>query len=119
MMYHLKFYADCPENGPANKLFTYPVHDGKHVCDLLARFLAKGYRLRAAFLGDAGQLGVKLPAAATQFPSSAVTASSLLIAYPSRAARPISTADLTALLDSYPELRANAGVAALLSRSSR
>lgn len=116
MMYQLKFYADCPENGPANKLFSYPVHDGKHVCDLLARFLVKGYRLRAAFLGEPGQLGQKLPAGVIQFPSSAVTASSLLVKYPSRAAKRLTAADLSALLDSYPELRSNPGVAALLSR---
>jgi hypothetical protein len=51
-----------------------------------------------------------------QFPSSPVTASSLLIKYPSRTAKPLTTADLTALLDSYPELRSNPGFAALLSR---
>jgi hypothetical protein len=116
MQYHLKFYADCPENGPVNKLFTYSVHDGKHVCDLLARFLVKGYRLRAAFLGEPGHLGQKLPPGVIHFPSSPVTASSLLIKYPSRAVKPLTTADLTALLDSYPELRSNPAVAALLSR---
>ena len=117
MVYHLKFYADCPENGPVNKLFTYPVHDGKHVCDLLSRFLTKGYRLRAAFLGDPGQLGQKLPATVVQFPSSPATASSLLIKYPSRAARPVSTSELSALIDSYPELRSNPALNALLARS--
>lgn len=116
MMYHLKFYADCPNNGPANKLFTYPVHDGKHVCDLLARFLTKGYRLRAAFLGEPGQLGQKLPAPVIQFPSSPATASSLLIKYPSRAPKPLTSADLTALMDSYPELRSNPALNALLRR---
>lgn len=116
MVYHLKFYADCPDNGPANKLFTYPVHDGKHVCDLLSRFLTKGYRLRAAFLGDPGELGKKLPAHIIQFPSSSATASSLLIKYPSRASKALTSDDLTALMDSYPELRSNAALNALLRR---
>ncbi len=117
-MYHLKFYADCPENGPKNKLFTYPVHDGKHVCDLLSRFLVKGYTLRAAFLGDPGQLGHRMPSVVIQFPSSSATASSLLIKYPSRAARSFTTADLASLMDTYPELRENPGLAALMRRAS-
>ena len=115
-MYHLKFYADCPDNGPRNKLFTYSVHDGKHVCDLLARFLTRGYRLRAAFLGDPGQLGQQLPPMVVQLPGSIATASTMLTRYPSRSAQPLTTADLAALMDSYPELRANAGLASLLNR---
>jgi hypothetical protein len=79
--YQLKFYADCPDN-QKNKLFTYPVHDGKHAADLLARFAAKSFRLRAAFLGLPGALGVALPTAAIKFPSSIATASALLLDYP-------------------------------------
>ena len=83
-MYQIKFYADCPSNGPTNKLFAYRVHDGKHACDLLARFLTDGFRLRAAFLGEPGQLGQRLPANVVQFPSSAAVASPLLTKYPPR-----------------------------------
>jgi hypothetical protein len=81
-MYQIKFYADCPDNGPANKLFAYPVHDGKHACDLLARFLSCGYRLRAAFLGHPGQLGHQLAPNVVQFPGSVSVASSCLSKYP-------------------------------------
>jgi hypothetical protein len=81
-VYHIKFYADCPDNGPANKLFCYPVHDGKHACDLLARFLTGGYRLRAAFLGLPGAKGEKLPDAAVSFPSSVSVAGSMLVKHP-------------------------------------
>lgn len=81
-MYHLKFYADCPNDGTANKLFCYPVHDGKHACDLLARFLAKAFRLRAAFLGQPGAKGTALSTIATSFPSSVAVASSMLVQYP-------------------------------------
>jgi hypothetical protein len=81
-MYHLKFYADCPDDGTANKLFCYPVHDGKHACDLLARFLSKAFRLRAAFLGLPGEKGSPLPTKATSFPSSVAVASSMLVSYP-------------------------------------
>ncbi|RZK43104.1 MAG: hypothetical protein EOO61_05100 [Hymenobacter sp.] len=106
-MYHLKFYADCPDNGPANKLFCYPVHDGKHACDLLARFVAKSYRLRAAFMGLPGAKGQTLPSAAVKFPASVASASSLLVKYPplTNAAAPTSK-ELDALAAQYPELRA-------------
>ncbi len=105
-MYHLKFYADCPDSGEKNKLFCYPVHDGKHACDLLARFLTKGFRLRAAFLGLPGALGQALPASAVQFPSSVASASSLLVKYPPlTAASSPSSADLDALVAQYPYLR--------------
>jgi hypothetical protein len=117
MMYQLKFYADCPDNGPRNKLFAYPVHDGKHVCDLLARFLAKGYRLRAAFLGDPGQLGQQIPDFVVKLPGSIATASTMLTKYPSRSAQPLTTADLAVLMDTYPELRNNPGLAALVGRT--
>jgi hypothetical protein len=106
-MYHLKFYADCPAGGEANKLFCYPVHDGKHACDLLARFLAKSFRLRAAFLGQPGDKGASLPAAVIQFPSSVAVASKLLVDYPpqSDTARP-TVADLDELVAKFPHLRA-------------
>jgi hypothetical protein len=100
-LYHVKFYADCPENGPANKFFCYPVHDGKHACDLLARFLAGGYRLRAAFLGSPGALGDKLPAGAVSFPSSVSVASSMLIRFP-----PQSTATAAQLVQELDQLAA-------------
>jgi hypothetical protein len=80
-MYHLKFYADCPDN-QKNKLFCYPVHDGKHAADLLARFAAKSFRLRAAFLGRRGALCAALPTAVIKFPSSVATASALLLDFP-------------------------------------
>ena len=79
--YQLKFYADCPDN-QKNKLFTYPVHDGKHAADLLARFASKSFRLRESFLGLPGALGAALPTAAIKFPSSVATASALLLDYP-------------------------------------
>lgn len=79
--YQLKFYADCPDN-QKNKLFTYPVHDGKHAADLLARFAAKSFRLRAAFLGLPGALGAALSTTVIKFPSSVATASALLLDYP-------------------------------------
>jgi hypothetical protein len=106
MMYHLKFYADCPGNGTVNKFFCYPVHDGKHACDLLARFVAKDFRLRAAFLGAPGALGAALPASAINFPSSVASASSLLVKYPplGNAARPTS-AELDELVSQFPGLR--------------
>lgn len=104
-MYHLKFYADCPD-GTANKLFCYPVHDGKHACDLLARFLSKSFRLRAAFLGLPGEKGSALPAAVIQFPSSVAVASKLLVDYPSvsDAGRPTEK-DLDELVSKFPHLR--------------
>lgn len=48
-MYSLHFYADCP-NGQIDKLFTYPVHHGGHAFDLLRRFFARGFDVRAAFI---------------------------------------------------------------------
>jgi hypothetical protein len=106
-MYHLKFYADCPENGPLNKFFCYPVHDGKHACDLLARFLSGGYRLRAAFIGLPGALGEKLPASAVNFPSSVSVASSMLLKYRPHSA--VNSAQLVQELEhlaaQYPHLR--------------
>jgi hypothetical protein len=105
--YHLKFYADCPEGGERNKLFCYPVHDGKHACDLLARFVAKDFKLRAAFLGLPGALGAALPTSAVKFPSSVASASSLLVKYPPLAnAAPPTVAELDALIAQNPELRA-------------
>ncbi len=58
-MYSLRFYADCP-SGEQNKLFTYGVQQGGHAADLLRRFLAQGFRVRAAFVvvqgsGEKGQ----------------------------------------------------------------
>lgn len=104
--YHLKFYADCPAGGERNKLFCYPVHDGKHACDLLARFVAKDFKLRAAFLGLPGAKGAALPSSAVNFPSSIASASSLLVKYPPLGnAAPPTVAELDALMQN-PELRA-------------
>lgn len=103
--YHLKFYADCPD-GQRNKFFCYPVHDGKHACDLLARFVGREFRLRAAFLGEPGALGAALPAAAIQWPGSAASASSMLVKYPARSNAPAPTpGELDALMSQFPELR--------------
>jgi hypothetical protein len=103
--YHLKFYADCPAGGEANKLFCYPVHDGKHACDLLARFVAKDFRLRAAFLGLPGTKGTALPTSAVKFPSSIASASSLLVKYPPLAnMAPLTVMELDAMMQN-PELR--------------
>ncbi len=90
-----------------NKLFCYPVHDGKHACDLLAKFLAKSYRLRAAFLGQPGEKGKPLPPPAIQFPSAVEVASKLLVAYPRHieATRVLSTFELDELSAKYPALR--------------
>lgn len=105
--YHLKFYADCPAGGDRNKLFCYPVQDGKHACDLLARFVAKDFKLRAAFLGAPGALGAALPTSAINFPSSVGSASSLLVKYPRLTDAPLPTsAELDALIAQVPELRA-------------
>jgi hypothetical protein len=105
--YHLKFYADCPAGGDRNKLFCYPVQDGKHACDLLARFVAKDFKLRAAFLGLPGALGAALPSSAVNFPSSVASASSLLVKYPPLGnAAPPTPAELDALIAQNPELRA-------------
>ena len=104
--YHLKFYADCPDGQP-NKLFCYPVYDGKHAADLLARFVAKNFRLRAAFLGMPGAKGKALPTSATKFPSSVATASTLLVQYPPLANSATPTAaELDALAAQFPELNA-------------
>ncbi len=105
-MYHLKFYADCPDNGTANKLFCYPVHDGKHACDLLARFLVKSFRLRAAFLGLPGAKGAALPVSAISFPSSLREAGLMLISYPplTNAPRPTES-ELDELVAKFPHLR--------------
>ena len=104
--YHLKFYADCPD-GQRNKFFCYPVQDGKHACDLLARFLAKEFRLRAAFIGEPGALGAALPEPAIKWPSSAASISSTLIKYPSRSSAPAPTpAELDALVSEFPGLQA-------------
>lgn len=53
-MYFLKFYADCPD-GQINKLFTYPVHQGGHAFDLIRRFFARGFDVRAAFMEVQGE----------------------------------------------------------------
>jgi hypothetical protein len=58
-LYSLRFYADCPD-GQENKLFAYPVQQGGHAADLLRRFIANGFRVRAAFVvvqgsGEKGQ----------------------------------------------------------------
>jgi len=87
--YHLKFYADCPPSasgagGDKNKLFCYGVHHGKHACDLLARFVANGYKLRACFIGLPGAKGDRVPAIIQQFPASVASAGRLLIAYPGK-----------------------------------
>lgn len=105
-VYHLKFYADCPD-GQRNKFFCYPVQDGKHACDLLARFLAKQFRLRAAFIGLPHALGKALPTAAIQFPGSAASAGSLLVKYPrlSDTIAPTS-AELDELVSQFPGLEA-------------
>lgn len=104
--YHLKFYADCPD-GQRNKLFCYPVHDGKHAADLLARFVAKSFRLRAAFMGMPGALGKVLSSSAINFPSSVGTASTLLVQYPPLANSVLPTmAELDALVAQYPGLDA-------------
>ncbi|SDZ01397.1 hypothetical protein [Hymenobacter psychrophilus] len=52
-LYSLRFYADCPD-GQQNKLFTYSVHQGGHAADLLRRFCAQGFKVRAAFMVVAG-----------------------------------------------------------------
>lgn len=105
--YHLKFYADCPAGGERNKLFCYPVHDGKHACDLLARFIAKDFRVRAAFLGLPGEKGAALPAYAVNFPSSIASASSLLVKYPPLSdVAPPTPAELDALMLLSPVVRA-------------
>lgn len=105
-VYHLKFYADCPD-GQRNKFFCYPVQDGKHACDLLSRFLAKEFRLRAAFIGLPKQLGAALPAAALQWPGSTASMSTMLVKYPSLSSAPAPTpAELDALVAQFPGLEA-------------
>lgn len=44
----VKFYADAPD-GTQNKLMVYKVHDLGHSVDLLNRFDAKGWKIRAAW----------------------------------------------------------------------
>lgn len=83
MMYHLKFYADCPD-GLKNKLFCYSVHDGKHAADLLSRFKANGFAPRAAFIGAPGQLGQQISKVQMTFISNLATVSSLYLKYPPR-----------------------------------
>jgi hypothetical protein len=103
-MYHLKFYADCPD-GQKNKLFCYPVHDGKHAADLLARFASKEFRLRASFIGLPGAKGTALPTAAVKFPASVVTASTLLVKYPPlTSAAPPTPRELDALIAQFPQI---------------
>jgi hypothetical protein len=80
-MYHLKFYADCPQ-GEKNKLFCYGVHDGKHAADLLARFIAKDFRIKAAFVGSPGERGNQLSKVQLTFISNVATVSSLYVKYP-------------------------------------
>lgn len=53
-LYSLRFYADCPD-GKIDKLFSYPVHHGGHAFDLLRRFFARGFDVRAAFIELEGQ----------------------------------------------------------------
>ena len=48
-MYSLRFYADCPD-GESNKLFCYRVHQGGHAADLITKFMADGFKVRAAFM---------------------------------------------------------------------
>jgi hypothetical protein len=81
LKYQLKFYADTPR-GNRNKLFSYGVHHGQHACNLLARFLAKGFKLRSSFLGRPGTRGDRIPKIIQQFPASIASAGRLLIAYP-------------------------------------
>ncbi len=98
-----------------NKLFCYPVHDGKHACDLLAKFLAKFYRLRAAFLGQPGEKGEPLPKDALNFPSSVAVAGSMLVKYPSQTNTTAPTAqELDELVAKFPSLR---GAVNLLRRA--
>lgn len=60
-LYSLRFYADG-SGGLVNKLFCYPVHHGRHVADLLVRFIKKGLTIKAAWLvgGAGGEKGVQL-----------------------------------------------------------
>lgn len=82
-MYHLKFYADCPE-GERNKLFCYSVHDGKHAADLLAKFIAKSFRLKAAFIGLPGERGQQISKVLMPFIGNLATATTLFLKYPPR-----------------------------------
>jgi hypothetical protein len=106
-MYHLKFYADCPSDGERNKLFCYSVYDGKHACDLLARFVSKDFRLRAAFMGLPGTKGEPLAPVAVKFPASVGAASSTLVKFPPLTdnAAP-TTKELDELVAVFPHLRA-------------
>jgi len=60
-VYSLRFYADGPD-GLLNKFFCYPVHHGKHIADLLMRFIRKGLTIKSAFVvgGAGGDKGVQL-----------------------------------------------------------
>lgn len=103
-MYHLKFYADCPD-GQKNKLFCYPVHDGKHAADLLARFASKDFRLRASFMGLPGEKGKPMPTSAVKFPASVATASTLLVKFPPLTnSAPPTAHELNALAAQFPEI---------------
>lgn len=82
-MYHLKFYADCPK-GDKNKLFCYSVHDGKHAADLMARFLAKDFHIKAAFIGSPGERGQQIAKMHLSFLSNLGTISTLYRKYPPR-----------------------------------
>jgi hypothetical protein len=49
----VKFYADT-EQGGANKLFTFPVHNYDHAIDILMKFKREGAKIRAAFFQAPG-----------------------------------------------------------------
>ena len=106
-MYHLKFYADCPNDGDRNKLFCYPVHDGKHACDLLARFVSNEYRLRAAFMGLPGTKGEAMPPLAVKFPASVGAATTSLVKFPPLSGDVAPTdKEFEELVKNFPHLRA-------------
>jgi hypothetical protein len=44
-----KFYADAPDGKTVNKYFVYEVYDFDHACDLIGRFQANGWKIRAAY----------------------------------------------------------------------
>ena len=60
-LYSLRFYADGP-GGLVNKLFCYPVHHGRHLADLLVKFIKKGMTVKAAYMvgGVGGEKGIQL-----------------------------------------------------------
>ena len=90
-LYSLKFYANCPD-GQIDKLFTYPVHHGGHAFDLLRRFFAKGFDVRAAFIevqGERSSSAQLVPYALVQLASGgsdqeARVRAELLTKYPAR-----------------------------------